>query len=59
MTFSATFLFEKALYPITHALAKMTPLLCVNFLDVVGQDGAQNLGRAYLGTKRLEMTRKW
>ena len=57
MTFSATFLFEKALC--THALAKMTPLLCVDFLDVVGQDGAQNLGRAYLGTKRLEMTRKW
>ena len=23
----------------THALAKMTPLVCVNFLDVVGQDG--------------------
>ena len=36
MTFSVTILFEKALYP-THALAKMTPLLCVDFLDMVGR----------------------
>ena len=43
----------------THTMEKMSQLLGVDFLDKVGQDGAQNLRRAYLGTQRLEMTRKW
>ena len=37
---------------------KMSSLLCVDFLDMVGPDGAQNLGRAYLGPEGLKMTRK-